>query len=99
MILGFLACTPPDQVAPPTLGSVESVVESVAESSPESAPLETEPGESEPPDDGLHGQVLDPPLALPEFAVVNHENAERTPEWLVGHPSVVWFFRDSSEGG
>ncbi len=45
--------------------------------------------------DGLVGVVIDPPLAPPTFAVLDQTGAARTAEWLVGHPTVVWFFREA----
>lgn len=53
-----------------------------------------EPGE--PADtDGLVGEPLDPPWAPPTFAVLNQAGEQRTPEWLGGHPTVLWFFREA----
>ena len=47
------------------------------------------------PDDGLVGVRLDPPLESPAFLVENQRREARTPDWLLGDPSVVWFFRDA----
>ena len=47
----------------------------------------------------FHGKLLKPPLSPPAFAVVNHDGDERTPEWLAGAPTVLWFYRDASDAG
>ncbi len=52
---------------------------------------------SEPSD--LRGEVIDPVLAPPIFAVENQAFEQRTEAFLVGQPSVVWFFRDAAEAG
>jgi hypothetical protein len=44
-------------------------------------------------DAGLHGQAVD--LAPPSFSVLNSEGQVRDEGWLLGHPSVLWFFRDT----
>lgn len=45
--------------------------------------------------DGLVGEPLDPPLAPPTFAVLDQAGEERTEAWLVGHPTVLWCFREA----
>ncbi len=47
------------------------------------------------PDDGLVGVRLDPPVDPPAFLVENQRREPRTPDWLVGDPAVLWFFRDA----
>lgn len=49
----------------------------------------------DPDGDGLLGARLDPPIDPFPFLVENQRRAPREPVWLVGDPSVVWFFRDA----
>jgi len=63
-------------------------------------PTDTEPdptGTTEPSD--LRGEEIFPPLEPPVFSVQNLDEAARNEVDLTGHPSVVWFFRDSAEAG
>ena len=53
-----------------------------------------EPSDSAP-DDGFVGEVLDPPLDPPEFAVLDQAGVTRTAADLAGHPTVLWFFREA----
>lgn len=46
-------------------------------------------------DDGLRGARLDPPLGPPVFAVLDSAGFTRTEADLVGHPTVLWFFREA----
>jgi hypothetical protein len=46
-------------------------------------------------DDGLRGARLDPPLAPPVFTVLDSAGVTRTEADLVGHPTVLWFFREA----
>ena len=57
---------------------------------------ETGETDTDEPGDALRGTRLDPPLAPPAFEVLNQDGDTRTPDWLVGHPTVLWFFRDAS---
>jgi hypothetical protein len=41
------------------------------------------------------GELLDPPLDPPSFAVYDQGGALRTEADLVGHPTVLWFFREA----
>ena len=41
------------------------------------------------------GEVLDPPLDPPEFAVLGQAGVTRTAADLAGHPTVLWFFREA----
>lgn len=41
------------------------------------------------------GDLLGPPLAPPVFAVVDQGGVSRTEADLVGHPTVLWFFREA----
>lgn len=41
------------------------------------------------------GERLDPPLDPPVFAVRDQGGAWRTEADLVGHPTVLWFFREA----
>jgi hypothetical protein len=45
--------------------------------------------------DGLLGARIDPPLAPPVFAVLDMGGAPRTEADLLGHPTVLWFFREA----
>ena len=45
------------------------------------------------------GTWLEVPIPPVAFSVENQEALERTEAWLVGAPSVVWFYRDASEAG
>ena len=43
----------------------------------------------------LRGQGLEPPVSLPVFEARGLDGEIRSPEWFVGDPSVIWFFRDT----
>ena len=43
----------------------------------------------------VRGQALDPPVSLPVFEARGLDGDVRSPEWFVGDPSVIWFFRDT----
>ena len=59
-------------------------------------PDDTAPDDAGDPDgDGLVGVRLDPPIDPFPFLVENQRREPRDPDWLVGDPSVVWFFRDA----
>lgn len=58
--------------------------------------VDTGPEDTGDPDgDGLVGVRLDPPIDPFAFLVENQRREPRDPDWLVGDPSVVWFFRDA----
>jgi hypothetical protein len=45
--------------------------------------------------DGLRGVALDPALEPPVFTVFDQAGQVRTALDLVGHPTVLWFFREA----
>ncbi len=45
-----------------------------------------------PAEDVLHGAYPKAPVALPSFVATNYDGAQRGPEHLQGHPTVLWFF-------
>ncbi len=46
-------------------------------------------------EDGLRGVALDPALDPPVFAVLDQSGQVRSGVDLVGHPTVLWFFREA----
>ena len=97
-----LACTAP---APEDEGSADSRVEDSAEADDSAITDDRAADDSAITDDsaeetgepsGYRGQLVDPPRPPPDFLVLNSEHQERTPEWLAGAPTVLWFFRDAS---
>ncbi|MCB9792517.1 MAG: hypothetical protein H6741_07280 [Alphaproteobacteria bacterium] len=98
LLLLALACVAPEDPVSKETG--EPVVDSRLTDSADSRPQDSEPADDsaqetgEP--SGYLGQRVDPPRPPPEFEVLNAERLTRTPEWLAGAPTVVWFFRDAS---
>ncbi len=91
LLLLAVACTSPE--AAPRL--VDPVADSgtYADSGDSGTPPDTA-GDSGI-DDGLRGARLDPPLSPPSFAVLDTAGVTRTEADLVGHPTVLWFFREA----
>ncbi len=89
------ACDARDTVAPPLDRGAPAggPVDSAPDTTPDTA--DPAPPDTGAQDDGPGGVRLDPPLDPPDFLVENQHRAPRTPDWFVGDPSVLWFFRDA----
>ena len=107
MILWLLACTASEPkldtagltaVTPSTASSVVDTAspDTAGVSSPGST---SSTGTASTDADPYQGRLLKPPLPPPAFAVVNQDGDARTPEWLAGAPTVLWFYRDASDAG
>lgn len=89
-MLLLLACTPAPEIEKPVADTADTAV--TTDTAP---PADTSLPEDTAPDDGLVGTPLDPPLDPPTFVVENQRGETRSPEWLAGDPTVLWFFRDA----
>jgi hypothetical protein len=94
LLLLTLACTPTDAErpvasAPDTAAPSDTAREDTAHEDSAASPDTAVDA------DGLRGTRLEPPLAPPAFAVRDTTGVTRTAADLVGHPTVLWFFREA----
>lgn len=95
------ACAPQvdSDVTVPPLDVPEATSETTSSST---TPTSTSPTTTTPPDptgtttdalpSGLHGTVPAVALEPPDFEVYNRDQTIRTPEDLVGQPTILWFY-------
>ena len=96
LVAVVVACDAQDGVAPPLNRGAQAgggPVDAAPDTAPDTA--DTALPDTGAQDDGWVGVRLDPPLDPPDFLVENQHRAPRTPDWFVGDPSVLWFFRDA----
>jgi len=101
----LLACAPGTSPADPASGSTGSYADADTDTDTDAdadgdadtdadtdtdTDADTDTGPS-----GLVGEVVDPPRAPPAFQVLDQYGRERTEASLVGHPTVLWFFREA----
>ncbi len=88
MILVLVAC----------VETVEDLDSAVTDSEPDSdtdADADADGDSDSDTDSPYAGVLLEPPLAPPEFSVENQDRESRDADWLAGHGTVLWFFRNA----
>lgn len=93
MILLLMACGGPAPLPADSPQLQDSPTDSPVDS-PADSPVDS-PTDS-PVDDGYRGELLDPPLSAPVFWLINQNNESRDSSFLLGAPTVIWFFRDTA---
>jgi hypothetical protein len=94
LLLLTLACTQTDAESP--VASAPDTAEPSDTARADTAPDDSGvPPDTAPDADGLRGTRIDPPLAPPAFDVLDATGVTRTGADLIGHPTVLWFFREA----
>lgn len=93
-LLLFLACQHSD--LPKTFDS--SVTDSSTTDSSTTDSQGTTDTDTAPPA-GLHGEIPENPLPLPDFTATAMNGESRTKADLLGHPTVIWFYPAATTAG
>lgn len=93
-LLLFLACQHSDSETPKTLDS--SVTDS---STTDSSTTDSQGTTDTAPPAGLHGEIPENPLPLPDFTATAMNGETRTKADLLGHPTVIWFYPAATTAG
>ncbi len=98
LLLLILACVPPS--GEPPADAAPAADSGARTDTADTDSADTGPADSASPSDtadtdGLLGARIDPPLAPPAFAVLDSAGVTRTGADLIGHPTVLWFFREA----
>lgn len=96
MILLALACVDPiEPVEGVDSAAVEADADADADTDVDSdSDADADTDSDSDTDSPYEGELIEP-LAPPAFEVVNSHGEARDTDWLMGQPTVLWFFRDT----